>query len=237
MTFCSHPIQACVQNTTTTASSGFVQTYALASVPGLPTPNVTCSDNSTLRFTSLVSDPEMAYEILASVVAAPGGTVTCSPIASNNATITVSNATSASIIWVGGTNYDASAGDEAHGFSFLGPDPHDNLQKLLSAAISRPYSSLYSEHTEDISSTLYSDFSLDIGQKPDFNTPTDQLKDSYVVDSGNKYVEWLLFNYGRYLLAGSARGALPTNLQGKWSRDASAPWGADYRKSFPPPSR
>lgn len=231
-TFCSHPAQACVQNTTTSSPSGLSQMYALATVTGLPTANVTCSDNSTLRLTGFAGDPGMMYEILASVVVSPGGSVTCSPVATNNATIVVQNVTSASVIWVGGTNYDASAGDAAHDFSFQGPDPHDALQKLLSSVLPNTYSSLISEHAKDIETTLYADFSLDLGQKPDLDTPTDQLKDAYETDIGNKYLEWLLFNYGRYLLAGSARGDLPTNLQGKWSRDASAPWGADYHANI-----
>ena len=77
-------------------------------------------------------------------------------------------------------------------------------------------------------------FGLDLGQTADFNTPTDELVAAYETDVGNPYLEWLLFNFGRYLLASSARGALPANLQGKWAKDASNPWSADYRESHPP---
>ena len=71
---------------------------------------------------------------------------------------------------------------------------------------------------------MYDNFALDLGQKPDLETPTDVLRSQYEVDTGNPYLEWVLFNYGRYLLAGSARGDLPANLQGKWAFDASNPW-------------
>ena len=38
----------------------------------------------------------------------------------------------------------------------------------------------------------------------------------------------LYFNFGRYLLLGSSRGKLPSNLQGIWCKDYHAPWSADY---------
>ncbi len=38
----------------------------------------------------------------------------------------------------------------------------------------------------------------------------------------------LYFDYGRYLLIGSAWGRLPANLQGVWCKDMIAPWTGDY---------
>ncbi len=38
----------------------------------------------------------------------------------------------------------------------------------------------------------------------------------------------LYFDYGRYLLIGSAWGQLPANLQGVWSKDLFTPWAGDY---------
>lgn len=35
---------------------------------------------------------------------------------------------------------------------------------------------------------------------------TDEIKSAYTVDTGDAYLEWLLFNYGRYLLASSSCG-------------------------------
>lgn len=184
----------------------------------------------------LVADPGMAYELLATVVVANWGTLNCDAATNAidsslaNATVTVNNATSAYIAWVGGTNYDINAGDAAHNFSFAGLDPHESLASTLSSTVSKSYDELLAAHTVIFRETLYSTFSLDIGQSPDFFTPTDQLKASYVYDVGNPYLEWVLFNYGRYLLASSARGTLPANLQGKWAILSSNPWSADYRK-------
>ena len=158
------------------------------------------------------------------------GAVSCADT-SGDAIITVTNATSAWVTWVGGTNYDMNAGDAAHDFSFRGPDPHSSLVTLLTAATSQPYESLLSAHQHDYKLTLNA-FSLDLGQVPDITSPTDVLKANYKVDTGDPYLEWVLFNYGRYLLASSARGGLLANLQGKWAFDVSAPWsGGGY---FPP---
>ena len=38
----------------------------------------------------------------------------------------------------------------------------------------------------------------------------------------------LYFNFGRYLLLGSSRGQLPSNLQGIWCPDYLAPWSDDF---------
>ena len=37
-----------------------------------------------------------------------------------------------------------------------------------------------------------------------------------------------MFQYGRYLLIASSRGALPANLQGKWNKSNRPPWRSDY---------
>ncbi|KAL5504959.1 hypothetical protein ACEPAH_7622 [Sanghuangporus vaninii] len=234
-TFCSHPAQACLQNTSTTDPAGFTQEYAFTEVPGLPAPNITCADNSTLRLSGLVANPGMSYEILAKVSVSPGGIVSCISVPSVNATIsvvnatiTVSNTSSSVISWVGGTNYDINAGDAEHDFSFRGPDPHDGLVSLLSAASEKSYSQLLDEHAAEFTSILYSGFSLNLGQESKADVSTDELKGAYEVDEGDVYLEWLLFNYGRYLLASSARGTLPANLQGKWAINATNSWSADY---------
>ncbi|KAJ6577259.1 hypothetical protein B0H19DRAFT_1252627 [Mycena capillaripes] len=116
------------------------------------------------------------------------------------------------------------------GFSFRGPDPHPAILALVSApgVTTGAYSVLREGHFADLTKTL-GVFTLDLGQKADLGTET---RDLYEVDTGNPYVEWLMFNYGCYLLAGSARGDLPTNLQGKWALDIASPWSGDYHSNI-----
>lgn len=229
-TFCSNPAHACVQYLNSTQTLPSV-TYALdAAIAGLPQPIVTCLDSSTLYLRGNVSNPGMAYELLGRVtVEGSQAKAVCSPVGSNNATITVTGATGSRITWVGDTEYDMDAGDSAHGYSFKGQLPHDQLVSYLGSASSSSFNSLLSAHVQSYNSFL-GGFQLNLGQTPDLNTPTDQLKAAYKTDTGNPYVEWLLFNFGRYLLTGSAPGALPANLQGKWGRDLSNPWGAGGSK-------
>lgn len=169
----------------------------------------------------------MLYEILGRARSS-GGKVSCVPIAgSQNATLHVSGGSEAWFSWVGGTNYDMDAGDAAHGYSFKGVDPHAALLKLLTRATSptTSYSTILKQHVADYTAVT-GKFAIDLGQTPDFDTPTDQLVAAYQTDIGNSYVEWLLFNFGRYLLVGSSRGDLPTNLLGKWANYASNAWSA-----------
>ncbi|KAF4585052.1 hypothetical protein EYR40_001887 [Pleurotus pulmonarius] len=244
--FCAHPTQSCTQHTSTTSRTTLPAiTYAFSPLSlvadGLPAPSVTCLDSSTLQLTGLVAAPGMAYEILAKV-GTVGGSVTCTSVtgtdgSSLNATITVVDSTESWVTWVGGTNFDLNAGDEAHNFSFKGPDPHPSLVQLLSAA-SKPASALFQAHLDDLKATFSSEsFSLILGQGPsrsDLARPTSDLIDAYqiaypgTISGGNLYLENLLFNYGRYLLWSSARGVLPANLQGKWANGYGNPWSADY---------
>lgn len=214
-------------------------TYALTAdlEPGLPQPEVTCIDNSTLLLRNNISNPGMAYELMARVNAiGPGSRISCNELltatGSTNATISVVGAQQAWITWVGDTEYDMSAGDAAHAFSFrkAGGVPTSALLALLDAASPRTasvahYAALFDAHVAAHRSLL-GGFSLSLGQTPNLDTPTDELKAAYRTDVGNPYLEWVLFNYGRYLLASSAPGTLPANLQGKWASDISNPWSA-----------
>jgi alpha-L-fucosidase 2 len=181
----------------------------------------------------------MLYELLARVHTTPvlSGrfpTTQCiqssvAPGSPPNATIKVSSrsVSEAWISWVGGTEYSLEAGDAAHGFSFRGSDPHDALLALLNHPTPvLTFSGILDQHVNDYKATLTDKFSLSLGQKPRLDVSTDVVKAGYQTDVGDTYLEWLMFNYGRYLLASSARGSLPANLQGKWANAHDNPWGA-----------
>ena len=235
--FCSHPTKACVQHTSVSAGNipSITYGFSYSLEPGIPTPNISCLDNSTLRVRGLVSDPGMLYEFLGKAQATNSQgsvSISCTYVSSDstnatNATVVVSGASDAWFTWVGGTNYDQDAGDLENEFLFRGPDPHTALVSLLAGA-SPPnvsYSSVLSTHTADYKAVM-GPFALSLGQTPNLSSPTDKLVAAYKFDVGDAYLEWLLFNYGRYMLASSARGDLPANLQGKWAKDISNAWSA-----------
>jgi len=132
------------------------------------------------------------------------------------------------IVWTGETEFDPDAGDAAHNFSFRGENPVTKLKRQQPPSGSSNYNELLKEHITDIRQVLSDSFSLDIGQKPNLSSPTDVLRDNYAIDGGqdNAYLEWILFNYARYMLASSSRGILPANLQGKWASGATSEWGS-----------
>ncbi|KAJ3802095.1 glycoside hydrolase family 95 protein [Lentinula aff. detonsa] len=232
-TFCSHPSEACVHHIVSSSNATLPNTtFAWALLDsGLPTPNITCFDSSTLQIRGFAGEPGMLYEILGQVHSTHG-TVTCTPLNTTNATISVTGATETWISWVGGTEYSMDAGNADNNFSFKGADPHTALTSLLSSATSGSYDDILATHMDDINSTLYGQFSLSLGQSPQLDLPTDQIRAAYEVDTGNPYLEWVTFNLGRYMLASSARGTLPANLQGKWAKDVNSPWGADYHSNI-----
>ncbi|KAF7324807.1 Glycoside hydrolase family 95 protein [Mycena kentingensis (nom. inval.)] len=233
-TFCSHPTRACTQHVSVSSGALPASDFAFSSAveDGLPTPNVTCLDSSTLRVRGTAGAPGMIYEMLFRV-RSTGGMVSCAAVSSNNATVSVSGrATETFVSWVGETEFDQDAGDAAHGFSFRGPDPHAAVLQLINSPSlsTASYNAIRSQHFADYDAT-FNKFQLSIGQKPQLSTPTDQLMNAYEVDTGNPYLEWLMTNYGRYLLGSSARGALPANLQGKWANNISNPWSGDYHSN------
>ncbi|KAL4261383.1 Glycoside hydrolase family 95 protein [Pleurotus pulmonarius] len=207
--FCAHPTQSCTQHTSTTSRTTLPAiTYAFSPLSlvadGLPAPSVTCLDSSTLQLTGLVAAPGMAYEILAKV-GTVGGSVTCTSVtgtdgSSLNATITVVDSTESWVTWVGGTNFDLNAGDEAHNFSFKGPDPHPSLVQLLSAA-SKPASALFQAHLDDLKATFSSE---------SFSLILDRVSGDHI---------------RRQPLSGEFAVQL---WEGKWANGYGNPWSADY---------
>jgi len=177
----------------------------------------------------------MLYEILLHATA-PGGDVNCIQHlelgSQQNATLEITgSAKEAWLTWVGDTNYNLNAGTPASNYSYWGSDPHDNLVSLLARAASPnlAFTSILREHVNDYKAGLIVPFSINLGQKAHLDVPTDVLMDRYQVDAfgnadGNLFIDWLAFNFGRYLLFSSARGLLPANLQGKWAKDLENPW-------------
>ncbi|KIK57466.1 glycoside hydrolase family 95 protein [Collybiopsis luxurians FD-317 M1] len=233
-TFCSHPAQSCVHHISTSSNANLPNvTFAWALLDtGIPTPNITCLNSDTLQIRGFAGQPGMLFELLGQVHTTHGR-IECSALTASNATISVAGGTEAWISWVGGTEYSMDAGNAENNFSFKGVDPHAALISLIgTAANDSNYQNVLNTHTSDIHNTLYGEFSLSLGQTPQLNQPTDQLRANYEVDTGNPYLEWVTFNLGRYMLASAARGTLPANLQGKWAKDVNTPWGGDYHSNI-----
>jgi len=63
----------------------------------------------------------------------------------------------------------------------------------------------------------------------DSGLPTNERLQAMREGKSDPGLPLLYFNYGRYLLvASSATGELPANLQGKWNEEINPPWQCDY---------
>ena len=107
------------------------------------------------------------------------------------------------------------------------PHPHDAISSIIHGASELGFDTLQARALEDYSS-LFARASVDLGATPD-KRPTDMLLAAARLGEDNRYLEELLFAFGRYLLICSSRpGCYPANLQGIWNAYNSAPWSAGY---------
>ncbi|KZS94142.1 glycoside hydrolase family 95 protein [Sistotremastrum niveocremeum HHB9708] len=232
--FCSNPDQSCIFHTQS-STSDYAGIITFSPLQGqTPVPTQSCLDSATLQWrgTTAVSrgGTGMIYEVLARIQTVPAGLTSCST-SGGKTTISFSGVSEVTVVLVGNTDYSMDAGNVANDFSFKGADPHDALVSILPPATqSNIFATLLSSHQADYA--LLNNFTLNIGQTPDFSNPTDVLISNYSDKTGNPYLEWVLFNFGRYLLFSSARGTLPANLQGKWGPTITCPWGADYHANI-----
>jgi alpha-L-fucosidase 2 len=128
--------------------------------------------------------------------------------------------------------------------------PHRLVAERIDKAAQRADAELLAAHVKDYQS-LFQRCSVSLGVSPDASRrlPTDKRLVAYrgadlklptgMAYDGNKDVatpggardpelEVLLFQYARYLMIGSSRGALPANLQGLWNHSNRPPWRSDY---------
>ena len=183
----------------------------------------------------------MVYELLFRV-SVPSGVspfiVQCSPLSvesggTPNATIQVSGGytSEAWVTWVGASDYAMTTGNFVHNFTFRGEDPHEAVVNIASSTTTS-YQIALKDHISSFTALLHEPFSLSLGQTPKLDVPTDMLRARYQVDVGDPYLEWLIFNLGRYLLASSASGVLPANLQGVWADGWKNAWSAGVSLYF-----
>lgn len=139
------------------------------------------------------------------------------------------------LVIAAGTDFDATKGNAANGFSFRGEDPDTQVRKLTSAASQLPESNLRAAHVADYS-PLANAFILDLPDRQGSSgVEFSELITRYSASStvGDPFLENLMFDYGRHLFISSSRqNSLPPNLQGIWSSTQTAAWGADYHANI-----
>ncbi len=105
--------------------------------------------------------------------------------------------------------------------------PHARISQYIADAAIKGYNELRNAHLADYKG-LYDRVKINIGA-PDNDIPTDKLLEAYKDGKESRYLETLLYQYGRYLLIACSRpGCLPATLQGIWNCYNSSPWSCGY---------
>ncbi|WP_296952938.1 glycoside hydrolase family 95 protein [uncultured Massilia sp.] len=116
---------------------------------------------------------------------------------------------------------------------FQGAHPLARVTAQVDAAAARPPAQLRAEHERDVAALL-GRVALDLGDTAPQRRalPTDARILAYTREGNDPELEAQYFQYGRYLLASSSRGALPANLQGLWNNSLAPPWNSDYHTNI-----
>ncbi len=101
------------------------------------------------------------------------------------------------------------------------PDPKPTTVKC------GDFAAAYQKHVEAYQK-LYHAVVFEV-DAPEVDLPTNERLAAARGGKSDPLLPVLYFNYGRYLIiATTARGSLPPNLQGKWNEELLPPWQADY---------
>lgn len=211
--FASYPDNVMVMRLT--ASERGALTFDLSVQPDHPNATIGIADN-LLTLKGQLPNNKMAYESQIQVLNENGS------LTSEGSVIKVSEADAVTIIVAAGTDYASEYP------LYKGEDPHNAVTQRVKSAAKKSYEQLKQTHISDYQA-LFNRVELDLGQTlPEI--PTNQLLAAYGGGgAGDRYLEALYFQFGRYLLISSSRpGSLPANLQGVWNNSNNPPWAADY---------
>lgn len=164
------------------------------------------------------------------------GTVTA-----GNGTIAVSGASEVTVYLTAATDYENTFCDDSQSIEYYyrtgetAEQLSARVSSVLDAAVNKGYEIVLAAHQADYQN-LYSRVSLDLGQSS--GKTTDALLSDYkngtATTAEQRYLEVLMFQYGRYLLIAGSRenSQLPTTLQGIWNNSNAAPWYSDIHTNI-----
>ncbi|MGA4845071.1 glycoside hydrolase family 95 protein [Streptomyces sp. G5(2025)] len=154
-------------------------------------------------------------------------------VAHGDGSVTVTGADHVWFVLAAGTDYADTYP------RYRGEDPHRAVTRAVDQAVEAGHRTLRARHLRD-HGALFGRVALHLGQSlpadDPADVPTDRLLKRYGgagSAAGDRALEALYFQYGRYLLIASSRaGSLPANLQGVWNKSTMPPWSADYHTNI-----
>lgn len=196
-----------------------------------------------------LSDNNMQFVSHTQVLADADGTVT-----DGEGRVTVSGASEVTIITSIGTDYKDEFYNEGKTIQYYYrtgetmDELSQRVQWYVNQAVGKGYEKVRADHIADYQN-IFSRVDLDLGQGATAKT-TDALLSAYnnnsATEEERRYLEVLLFQYGRFLTIESSRETkmdkmtidneevtyeretLPSNLQGLWTGCNNSPWHSDY---------
>ena len=134
-------------------------------------------------------------------------------------TVTVENATSATVYLTAATNFVS--------YQDVSGNASARNDAVMAAVKGRSFDSLLQAHLQKYQAQ-YQRVSLTLPESEKSGLPTDQRLAQFKGGSDMALVA-LMFQYGRYLLISSSQpGGQPANLQGVWNDKMKAPWDSKY---------
>ena len=149
--------------------------------------------------------------------------------------VEVKDATEVKVIFSAASTFDGSVPSRSIGDANT---VAAKVQDIVTKAAAKSWAALESAHVADFESYMGRvKLNLDNAST---KRNTQSLITNYNLSSSNKnskeglFLEQLYFNYGRYLMISSSRGAInvPSNLQGIWNDKADAPWNSDIHTNI-----
>ncbi|RXJ49419.1 glycoside hydrolase family 95 protein [Gelidibacter gilvus] len=141
------------------------------------------------------------------------------------------------IIYIKGAKDVVILNTSATGYTLKYPSYSGNDYKAANNAVVQKWKSitfenLKKEHIADYSN-LFDRVSLNLGERPKVDIPTNERLIAYANGSKDNALESLYFQYARYLMISASRPkTMSMNLQGKWNHSTNPPWAADYHSNI-----
>lgn len=208
----------------------------------------TTVENGLLSIEGQLDDNQLKFVSHTQVIA--DGIVKDGQVTDNIGSVSVSGAKEVTIITSIGTDYKNVFYNEDHSkqYYYRTGETMDELservQWYVNEAAKKGYEKVKADHLADYQE-IFSRVELDLGQGATEKT-TDALlaayKNNTATDAEKRYLEVLLFQYGRFMTIESSRETktdgngyeretLPSNLQGMWVGANDSPWHSDYHNN------
>ena len=201
--------------------------FALVAGEDINASNPKYDENGEVSFAGKL--PTVYYNARMKVVPT-GGTMTVTKEG-----VEVKDATEVKVIFSAASTFDGSVPSRSIGDANT---VAAKVQDIVTKAAAKSWAALESAHVADFESYMGRvKLNLDNAST---KRNTQSLITSYNASPSNKdsreglFLEQLYFNYGRYLMISSSRGAInvPSNLQGIWNDKADAPWNSDIHTNI-----